>query len=455
MFANINFKEKNFISINPDLKEVFGHYLHYDLKVKKNIPEGSFIILGNKDLNHSIKKEYPFTLPIFSKTTYDDIPLLDLKSLETFKSELAKAIQSINKQSKEENIFYMYMGSIWHALALLEISLKYPNPKNTFYINLFHHRSQLLASGFSTSKYFQEYQAIFDICKKNESSSKVILCSDTNLAQKTFLKYFGYQTKYFPMFSVSPLEEYQKIKIDPKTDDRLIVYYAGNVQEDKGFDLMVELFERVPNDEFIFRCRDHINYDHKMQPYVNRLKANKNVELISGKLSNEEYGKLLMEADILLIPYRKKAFEGRTSGIYVDALLLGKPMITIRETWMGSWTIQFKNGEIFPDGNVDGFEKALLQVGADYQKYQTNTIEAKHYWEELNGIKNFIHFLNTPTEQVVITHIQQSLFDKELDICNKKIKTRQPNEINLIVNKLRRTSFAKNLKKRWNNLKYQ
>ena len=444
---NLEFGTKNYISINPDLVGSFGHYLHYDVKVKNNVTDGQLFILGNRSLESSLTVEYPFILPTFSKTTYDDMPFLDLSSLKNFKTELSIAIQKINQTSKGENIFYMYMGSIWHALILLEIAAENYNPSNSFFINLFHHRAGLLDTNFPTSKYYSHYQTIFDLFKKHQNPLKVIPCSDTLLAQKTFLNYFKKETPFYPMFSVSPLEEFKKIKIKEKESNQLVVYYPGNVQEDKGFDLMVELFESVKDKRFIFRCRDHVNYDFKMMPFVNRLKANKNVEIISGKLTNEDYGRLLMEADILLIPYREKAFKGRTSGVYVDALLLEKPVVTTKQTWMGELTMEFKNGEVFEDGNINEFEEALLKVSDNYDYYKEASINSKFQWVKKNEIKNFISSLQK--EQNNISSFDKKVFLKDLKSSSQKIDQGKYKSPQFIVEKLKRTKIAKSIKKNW------
>ena len=443
----MEFGTKNYISINPDLVGSFGHYLHYDLKVKNNVTDGQFFILGNHVLESSLTVEYPFILPTFSKTTYDDMPFLDLSSLKKFKTELSTAIQKINQTSKGENIFYMYMGSIWHALVLLEVAAENYNSSNSFFINLFHHRSGLLDPDFPTSKYYAHYQTVFDLLKKYQDTLKVIPCSDTLLAQKAFSKYFKKETQFYPMFSVSPLEEFKQIKIKEKESDQLVVYYPGNVQEDKGFDLMVELFERVDDKRFIFRCRDHVNYDFKMMPFVQRLKANENVEIISGKLSNEDYGRLLMEADILLIPYREKAFKGRTSGVYVDALLLEKPVITTKQTWMGELTMKYKNGEVFKDGDINEFEKALLKVSDNFASYKDASINSKFRWVEKNGIDNFISSLQT--ELKTTSSFDKNIFIKDLKSSSQKIDQGKYKSPQFIVEKLKRTKIAKSIKKNW------
>lgn len=58
------------------------------------------------------------------------------------------------------------------------------------------------------------------------------------------------------------------------------------------------------------------------------------VRVVESVLSREEFLDQLIAADVVLVPYSNDAYRYRTSGIFAEAVALGKPVITSRESWM-------------------------------------------------------------------------------------------------------------------------
>ncbi|SFM08800.1 glycosyltransferase [Rugamonas rubra] len=60
------------------------------------------------------------------------------------------------------------------------------------------------------------------------------------------------------------------------------------------------------------------------------------VELIHAPMAPVDYYRRLAEADIVLLPYDAAAYRARSSGICVEALAAGKPIVTTAGSWMAS-----------------------------------------------------------------------------------------------------------------------
>lgn len=62
------------------------------------------------------------------------------------------------------------------------------------------------------------------------------------------------------------------------------------------------------------------------------------VEVVSGALGEAGYGACLQRCDALLLPYDPTVYARRGSGLLVDGLVAGKPMLVSAGTWMASMT---------------------------------------------------------------------------------------------------------------------
>ncbi len=415
-------KEIHYISINPDLVHEFGHFLQFDLRIKEALKEGSFSILANKQCSAQLLNNYPNLYPVFRKTTFRDIPLPDFESLHSFKSGMRKFCQNLTAEKTSTTVFYMYMGSVWHAFAILELIHAFPTHPWTFHINLFLHKESYLAADFQDSRFFPEYKKILQTLITHPLGTRIKLYADTNLAIETLQNHFELQLGYWPMFTITKFGEKETLH---QNKNSLVAVYAGNVQANKGFDLIVDWLAKtnLERENIVFRCRSLVSYYQKIHlDWVKSISLNPQVELIEGTLTDQEYIDLIESADFILIPYKSYAFKGRTSGIFVDALERCKPVVVASDTWMGDITRRFENGVVFKDGDVESFAEKINSLVENFAQYQEKANTAKQIWNATNGIDNFIKILKPQT--VTITSEIISL-DNERAGLKKMINQRK------------------------------
>jgi len=435
---SINSKENIAVfSINPDLVDGYGHYLHYDLKIRNHLSSqiSDFYIFGHTSYQHTDNQN--FIIPTFAKKTYDDVPLLSYTDLEKYKEGLRKSFEIIDQTIADRKVVYQYMGSIWHAWALAEIIQEKPLKNTTFKINIFHDRARLLAPDFRKSSYFDEYNFIL----KNLTQSPLHIYADTQEAQTAFEEYFDIKLPYFPMFSVSDFGEIREKEIT----NSLQFCYPGNVQKAKGFDILVAALNSVDLTKGHFKVRTFISYLQKeLQGWINDLPKHKNIEIISGSLSTIEYSQLLQETDVILLPYRAADFGGRTSGIYADAVILGKPVIITGETWGGNYTKKYGNGICFTDGNAKEMKEAIQQIIEKFPQIKLAAIAAKKQWLKENGIAAFSKELLSES-----THYQEISVTLPSSKLKKILSIHRPSGIALHIQRLKSSDFAMQIKKTW------
>jgi glycosyltransferase involved in cell wall biosynthesis len=122
------------------------------------------------------------------------------------------------------------------------------------------------------------------------------------------------------------------------------ITYLGNARTEKGFHYLPALVSALKSSyldtgkvRFIFQANANMSLEeHVISAARRRLGryAMEHVELLNGPLSMDEFQARLLEADIVLLPYQAHFYRRRSSGILVQALVAGRPVVVPSDTWM-------------------------------------------------------------------------------------------------------------------------
>jgi glycosyltransferase involved in cell wall biosynthesis len=144
----------------------------------------------------------------------------------------------------------------------------------------------------------------------------------------------------FPTGSVStslfPLPISWPVAPPPRPDDGRIVFgYIGGSRKVKGFHLLPDaiaaILDTVPNADFLIHCP----YNTEFSEEISRLRQiGSRVQVRERPSSNrEEYYALFGEVDVILNAYDPAQYGEATSMICLEAIGMGKGLITTRGTW--------------------------------------------------------------------------------------------------------------------------
>ena len=117
------------------------------------------------------------------------------------------------------------------------------------------------------------------------------------------------------------------------------------------------------------------------------------VQTFDRSLSQEEYWKIFHQADIVLLPYDTEEYRARTSGIFAEAMALGKHAVIPRGTWMENEVKGMEDTvSLFEGGSslslIEAVLKALAFVSGSDQASRSHS-----RWREKHNAKSFIHIL--------------------------------------------------------------
>lgn len=159
--------------------------------------------------------------------------------------------------------------------------------------------------------------------------------------------------------------------------------YAGAARNDKGFTLVVDLVEHLAREHSavpiaIQISADHYGkYDSETRSDISRLAQidYPRLRILRHTLQPAEYAELFRGA-ICLQPYDRSAFRDRVSGVTMDALTYGCPVIVPADTWMARLIHPQSAGIELDKMNVETLASAAQYLIANYAAYQLRAATA-------------------------------------------------------------------------------
>ena len=124
--------------------------------------------------------------------------------------------------------------------------------------------------------------------------------------------------------------------------------YLGDARHEKGYQLLPQIIDRMWADyaetnrvRFVIQSDCHLRpaaagkqhpvYESRMA--LGRLPPEK-VTLIDAPLESSEFCRQTLQSDIGLLPYERSSYAVRCSGIFVDLLTIGVPMVVPAGSWL-------------------------------------------------------------------------------------------------------------------------
>jgi glycosyltransferase involved in cell wall biosynthesis len=178
----------------------------------------------------------------------------------------------------------------------------------------------------------------------------------------------------------------------------------GNARDEKGF---VEILQavrilskwgRLDRFKFILQAN---SADLQMQMAIQEsedLVKGGSVEFILEALSPEAYQRLLCEADGVLLPYWRSIYRSRTSGVFVEALAAGKPVIATEDTWMSDQLKHFGGGLLCRDRDPKHLAERICDLESNYESYAERAVGSRETWCERHNPEALIDSLLRPEQ---------------------------------------------------------
>lgn len=368
------------LSINPDLENRFGHFFHFDERLRTHAAAlgGRVVSIANRAWDGSEDGIVPWFTDHSWNLLRDDPGV----SRERFRSELEAMLRTVSSARTQSAIGgFLYTGSYAHISEVLATNLEFGSEPLPMAVNLFssHKEVQDLENGESPT--LPVTGTMLGVTNALATSLNVSVFGDSDKFIELMEDQCGVRLPLWPFLSTTDLPP---LPPQRQPNRPLRVYAPGNLQLEKGYDLVVKLSEELAKSDLarrvhlVARAVFHAGTSQAMMRLAHRLRLHATV--LEGELSDEEYVDQLVAADIILVPYRRRPFQTRTSAVISDAVSLGKPVVATRDTWAGDIVERFELGATFEDGSVSGMVSALRDVATRHSHFVGRARAAAPIW---------------------------------------------------------------------------
>lgn len=123
---------------------------------------------------------------------------------------------------------------------------------------------------------------------------------------------------------------------------------------------------------------------------VRLLRAIPGVAVHEGALDSAEYLKRVASSDIVLMPYRRQDYIGRTSGIFAECAALGRVAVVPGGTWLSDQIeLERAAGVTYPDERSLSILRALLHAARALPQLSRDARARADYWWQNESVSAF------------------------------------------------------------------
>ena len=161
------------------------------------------------------------------------------------------------------------------------------------------------------------------------------------------------------------------------------VAYAGAARRDKGFPHVSRYVQFLSDKSLDIPAWIQASHPHSgkhpmdIQKAINKLQ-NLNypaLKLLTSTLSEEEYTGLFNGA-ICLQLYDPEEFHDRVSGVTLDALAQGAPIIALQGSWSAAVVEKYKAGLVIKKPDPESIHRAVENIRTDYKTFSRAALKA-------------------------------------------------------------------------------
>lgn len=401
-----------FYYLNPAFRNNEGHHLTHQHILHK-LYGSNFCVVANRSLK--IDQELPYPV----KTYFSNFTRAYLSSQEQLLI-FEKEINQLSEFVTEHDTLFLYLGDILFVYPFLNAKIK-GQLKGKVIINLFHTGENLFKN-----KYKKDLVAsLLKQSKALRNKYNIHLLVETEQLQEA-LKVISSD-----WFDILPMFHSEQFKVPKKateqTTKKIVSYLSAS--KPRGLEIFVQLMfyiqENAPTlfNEYKFIVR-------LVQPNEATIKLVNSIahliDLQIGAVSFAEYQQLILQTDIMLMPYLSNLFYAGTSGVFSDSVMNEITVVTTENTWLGYHTKRLKNGEVFTEGDKESFFNAFNKVAKDNKLYKLQAVQAAKVWQEYHNplkLKQlFEKEVNRPKQPININKVDKKYL-KKVATSHKKLKS--------------------------------
>ncbi len=233
-------------------------------------------------------------------------------------------------------------------------------------------------------------------------AGKVILGTDSAPLSEHYERLTGLPFHVLPMPYQVSLPD-QAAPSPPAAPGPLRLLAPGEMREEKGTDVLVAalagLQEPLAAGRLGFTFQTYLNPVHRDPVAVHareqllalaRRYPPGAITLIDEPLTSDAYHDLLARCDAVVMPYRQHSYAIRSSGVLMESLALGKPIVTTAGTWLDLQRQAHGVGLATADGDAPALAAAIHRLLAEFPRLAREAAARRDAWRQFHNPENYL-----------------------------------------------------------------
>jgi|GEM_PF-1813477 len=391
-----------FFLIENGLTDRTGHHYMEALSFRKLAKQLGIqtLVLSNKQVGDDIRDELD-AMPLFPSKPYDaasyDPVSGPLESFFLLGNQIAFALNSLGDQGPGFDDILISTVTTQHELLGIAKWLKKRQQNHRPFLAFNFTWDNITLPGESRDKLrvnplvTQLYRFGLKQILAQIPATRILLTTGNPVFSRVMGEILNHTVHTFPLpvchdFDGEPVPE-----LDGGTP---VVTFLGHMHEGKRPDLIVPLIRKVwkinPDIRFLLHGNPPELAEQWRSELSDSIEAGR-IYLASGDVDQETYYRLLSSSDIVFLPYNKNNYRLQTSGVFSEALALGKVTIVPNGTWMSDVLHQKDGGGItFQENSIDAYTRAVISALNSLQTLKIKAQRLAGEWKDNMGMHAFV-----------------------------------------------------------------
>lgn len=229
------------------------------------------------------------------------------------------------------------------------------------------------------------------------AAGRVVFATDSERLADEYRQLSGIPFVVFPSPRVAPpvAARARRRKGAP-----LLFSCLGPARFEKGIDVLQQAIAFYLADPAAPPARFAIQWPTPIADAVGRsylpdpaLAASGRVDFLTEPLDSAEYDALLESTDCMVLPYRRSSYFARISGVAVEAVTAGIPVVTTADTWTSELVERQGAGLTAPDGDARALATAMADLARDHPRFRREAEAARQSALAANSGARFLALL--------------------------------------------------------------
>lgn len=184
-------------------------------------------------------------------------------------------------------------------------------------------------------------------------------------------------------------------RVGSRTGPLIVSFLAGSRLE-RGAGLMPDVVKQCTplGVRFLVQLTDTEGADPELVASLRSLRDRADVEFHDGVLPRDEYNDWIAQS-VVLLPYDAARYQSRSSGVYIEAMCFGAPVIVPAGTWMAEEVSRLGNGLVFEDYSAASIAKCIARAQAELPALRGRAAACAAEYRRDQGGDRFIDTLET------------------------------------------------------------